>query len=68
MVERRCAKPPEGVVRRLTLLETVIQGLRAHVNKMRLEIFRLLEFCMAWSMVFVEQKSPGFCHINKMNE
>lgn len=57
MVERRCAKPPEGVVRRLTLLETVIQGMRAHVNKVRLEIFRPLVKCICF------RKNPYVLHI-----
>ncbi|CAJ1404977.1 unnamed protein product [Effrenium voratum] len=40
MAEKRSRKPAEGVVRQLTLVETVVQGLRTHVNRMRLEIFR----------------------------
>ena len=33
MVQKRCSKPPEGVVRRLTLLETVIQGRKRGVAR-----------------------------------
>lgn len=62
MVQKRCSKPPEGVVRRLTLLETVIQGLRAHVNKMRLEIFRDVDGYEASpsSMPFLTMELQGF--------
>ena len=34
--DKRCRKPPEGMVKKLSLLETVIQGLR-HPDREQIE-------------------------------